>query len=41
MITHGFFYGQNHSIGTVLSKINGEEYITVVLGAKMRFIEMN
>ena len=37
MITHGFFYGQDHSIGTVLSKINGEEYITVVLGAKDAF----
>ena len=37
IITHGFFYGQDHSIGTVLSKINGEEYITVVLGAKDAF----
>lgn len=36
-ITHGLFYGQENSIGTVLSRISGEEYITVVLGAKDAF----
>ncbi len=37
LISHGLFYGQGNSIGTVLSKIDGEEYITVVLGAKDAF----
>lgn len=37
LITHGLFYGQGNSIGTVLSRINGEDYITVALGAKDAF----
>lgn len=34
IITHGIFYGQNDSIGIVLSSINGKKYISVVIGAK-------
>lgn len=37
VISHGIFYGQENSIGAVLSNINGEEYITVVLGARDAF----
>ncbi|WP_210130126.1 CapA family protein [Staphylococcus sp. GDX8P54P] len=35
--SHGIFYGQEHSIGAILSKIDGEEYITVVIGARDAF----
>lgn len=37
LITHGLFYGVNDSIGIVRSKINGESYITVALGARSAF----
>lgn len=37
LITHGLFYGVNDSIGIVRSKINGEIYITVALGARSAF----